>query len=178
MERTEQREPTDYPTECWLTPRAEARPSPIEGRGLFATAPLGAGEVVMRLGGRLIDDAELAALTPPFSSFSVDVGRHLLMDLSHPACLGNHSCEPTMWHEDAVTVTARRDIAVGEELTIDYATLTGAEEWSMPCRCGTARCRGAASGRDWRLPALRAAYGRHWTPALLRRIDADDDLSR
>jgi SET domain-containing protein len=38
---------------------------------------------------------------------------------------GNHSCDPNLWHADVVTITARRDIAAGEELTIDYATHPG-----------------------------------------------------
>ncbi len=37
---------------------------------------------------------------------------------------GNHSCDPTMWHVDATTLATRRDVAAGDELTIDYATQT------------------------------------------------------
>ncbi|HEY5008022.1 MAG TPA: SET domain-containing protein-lysine N-methyltransferase [Caulobacteraceae bacterium] len=155
---------------CWLTPNASVRPSTIEGLGLFATAPIAAGEVVIRLGGELIDDAALAALQPPYSSVMLDEGVHLLIDPAHPVRYGNHGCDPNLWHEDAVTVTARRDIVAGEELTIDYATHTGLEDWSMVCRCGRPTCRGRVTGADWRRADLRAAYGRHWTPALLRRI--------
>ncbi|RBM07264.1 SET domain-containing protein [Streptomyces sp. PT12] len=162
----------DLPTECWLTPRAEVRGSPIQGRGLFATAPIAEGEVVARFGGPLIDDAELAATSPP-SSFTVAPGLHMVTDPEHPASLGNHACDPNVWHRDAVTLQARRPIAEGEELTSDYATMTGVESWSMECRCGTALCRGRVTGADWRLASLRAAYGRRWTPALLARIDSD-----
>jgi hypothetical protein len=72
--------------------------------------------------------------------------------------------------EGALTVVARRPIAPGEELTIDYATQTGTESWRMSCRCGARDCRGEVTGADWRLPELRAAYGDHWTPMLLRRM--------
>jgi uncharacterized protein len=159
-----------YPAECWLTPRATVRRSPIHGRGLFATAPIPAGEAVMRLGGELIDDATLATLIPPYSSLTVGAGRHLLLDPAHPACYGNHSCDPSLWHADAVSLIARSDVAVGQELTVDYATHTGAVDWSMPCRCGSDACRGTVTGQDWRSPRLRAAYGGHWSPALLQRI--------
>jgi hypothetical protein len=141
-----------YPTDCWLTPLAGVGESPIEGSGLFATARITSGDVVMRLGGQLIDDATLAALT------------------AHPARYGNHSCDPSLWHTDAVTVVARRDVAAGEELTIDYATHTGTETWTMACRCGSPRCRRTVTGRDWRLAHLQRAYGRHWSPPLLERI--------
>ncbi|TDC23845.1 SET domain-containing protein [Streptomyces sp. 8K308] len=152
--------------------KAEVRASPIQGLGLFAIAPLRAGEAVQRVGGELIDDAALATLEPPYSSITVDEDRHLLIDPAEPVRYGNHSCEPTLWHADAFTLVARRDIAVGEELTSDYATHTGVDAWAMDCRCGSRVCRGRVTGRDWRLPALRAAYGRHWIPPLLRRIDA------
>jgi SET domain-containing protein len=154
----------------WLTSKAAPGPSPIEGTGLFARAPIRAGEVVIRLDGREIDDATLAGLTPPYSSLTIAEGRHLLIDPAHPVRYGNHSCDPNLWHEDAVTIVARRDVAPGEELTIDYATHTGVEDWVMACRCGRPGCRGRVTGRDWRLPSLRAAYGDHWTPPLRARI--------
>ena len=40
------------PTERWLHPAVNVRPSRIEGRGLIATADLAEGTVVARLGGR------------------------------------------------------------------------------------------------------------------------------
>lgn len=143
------------PPGCWLRPRVEVRRSTIEGLGLFAQEPLGEGEVVERLGGRLIDDAALSALTPPYSSLTVDDGRHLLIDPASPVRYGNHSCDPNLWHADATTVVARRAIAADEELTIDYATHTGVEAWEMVCRCGAPGCRGLVTGADWRRPERR-----------------------
>jgi hypothetical protein len=161
-----------YPSDCWLSPSVEVRPSPIEGLGLFARRPIAEGEVVSRIGGRVIDDAAMAALTPPYSSVCVDLGVHLLIDPAHPIRYGNHACDPNLWHVGSVTVVARRAISVGEELTLDYATHTLTETWSMPCRCGAANCRAAVTGADWKRADLRAAYGRHWTAGLLQRIDA------
>lgn len=88
----------------------------------------------------------------------------------HPIRFGNHSCAPNLWLAGATSLVARRDVAAGEELTQDYATYTGVESWRMPCRCGSDGCRGVVTGRDWRLPALRWAYGDRWTPPLLARI--------
>ncbi|MER5627396.1 SET domain-containing protein-lysine N-methyltransferase [Streptosporangium sp. NPDC002544] len=161
---------TTYATECRLTPRAQPQPSPIHGSGLFAIEQIRQDEVVMRLGGQLINDETLASLTPPYSSLTVGEGLHLLLDPAHPVRFGNHSCEPNLWHRDATTVVARRDINPGDELTIDYATHTGVETWSMVCRCGRPRCRRTVTGNDWQLPQLRSAYGTHWSPPLLDRI--------
>lgn len=160
----------ELPAVSWLTAKAEVRRSTIEGFGLFAREPLAEGEAVERLGGRLVDDSGLAALTPPYSSVVVDEGLHLLIDPDHPVRYGNHSCDPNMWHADATTVVSRRAVPAGEELTIDYATHTGVEAWQLACRCGAQRCRGLVTGRDWRRLELQAAYGNHWTPPLLRRI--------
>jgi uncharacterized protein len=163
-----------HPAYCWLTPKAQVRPSAIEGQGLYATAQITAGEVVMRLGGQLIDDATLARLSPPYSSLTVGNGLHLLIDPAHPVRYGNHSCDPNLWHTDATTIVARRHIKHGEELTIDYTTHTGTETWTMNCHCGSAICRGTVTGRDWRLPQLQRAYGHHWSPPLLDRINTDN----
>ncbi len=160
------------PPECWLSPSAEVGASAIEGLGLFAARPIAEGEVVMRLGGQVIDDATLAALAAPYSSVALDENAHLLIAPAHPVRYGNHGCDPNLWPTDALTIVARRAIAAGEELTIDYATQTGTEAWRMPCRCGAPTCRGEVTGADWRLPQLQAAYGDHWTPVLLRRMSA------
>lgn len=160
-----------YPARCWLTPKAQVRPSAIEGQGLFATTHISADEVAMRLGGQLIDDMTLASLSPPYSSLTVVAGLHLLLDPAHPVRYGNHSCDPNLWHADATAVVARRHIKPGEELTIDYATHTGIETWTMNCHCGSAICRGTVTGQDWRLPGLQRAYGHHWSPPLLDRIN-------
>ncbi len=88
----------------------------------------------------------------------------------HDVHFGNHSCDPTLWHIDAFTLAARRDIAPDEELTIDYATQTDNPSFEIACRCGSARCRGTVTGADWRRPELQQRYGDHWVPGLLRRI--------
>lgn len=127
----------------------------------------------MRWGGRIIDDTELAVLTPPYSSAAVDEGRHLLIAPDDPIRFGNHSCDPNLWMHDATSVSARRDIQAGEELTIDYALHTVTPSWSMTCTCGTSLCRGVVTGDDWRREDLRERYRGHFSPFVNARIDAD-----
>jgi hypothetical protein len=127
-----------------LHPALEVRPSPIEGSGLFATAPIAAGTVCVEMGGRLINAGELARIAAagkPYSAFALDADRHVLHADDDPARFGNHSCDPNLELSGPTTLVARRAIVAGEEVTVDYATMSDAPGWSMPCNCGTPNCR-------------------------------------
>ena len=50
-----------YRTRSWADPRAEARPSPIHGNGLFAREPIHAGEVMAIVGGDVLTDGAFRA---------------------------------------------------------------------------------------------------------------------
>jgi hypothetical protein len=43
-----------YRYRSWTNPKTEVRPSPIQGRGVFAREPILAGEVVEIIGGTLM----------------------------------------------------------------------------------------------------------------------------
>lgn len=169
----------DPPADCWLHPDLEIRPSPIAGFGLFAAAPIPAGAVVSRLGGRLISAAELqevfaTAATHPdhpyVDTIAVSETHHLVLPPRRPNGYGNHSCDPNLWWVGAYELAARREIAADEEVTNDYATSTGHDAFTMTCSCGANDCRGTITGHDWRRPDLHHRYGNHWVPVLLARI--------
>ena len=84
----------------------------------------------------------------------------------------NHSCDPNLGWADDHTLVAVRDIAAGEELTIDYATVVADPEFAMMCHCETYRCRQMIEGTDWQIPQLQKRYAGRWSPAVQRRIDA------
>ncbi|MBU2665407.1 SET domain-containing protein-lysine N-methyltransferase [Actinoplanes bogorensis] len=160
-------------TGCWLHPAVEVRASPISGVGLFARAPIAVDARVSRLGGRLVSTAALLRpATDYVDTITVDDDIHLVLPPDTPNGKGNHSCDPNLWWAAPYTLVARRDIAAGEELTNDYATSTGVPGFAMPCRCGTAFCRGRVTGGDWARLDLQARYGDHWVPALLAKIRA------
>ena len=131
----------------------------------------------MQLGGRLITRAELDAMIVPdgvyIDCISVDDGIDLLIPPGQDVHFANHSCDPNIWHIDAYTLVARRNIAVDEEITLDYATQADAPGELFACLCGSELCRGSVSGQDWRRADLRERYGDHWVPVLLERIAAD-----
>ena len=78
----------------------------------------------------------------------------------------------SMTPADAVTLVARRPIAAGEEVTVDYATHTADLPWSMTCSCGSPHCRRVVTHDDWRRPDVQARYAGHFSPFLNRRIAA------
>ena len=170
-------EPTlaiEVPPYSWLDRRVKVERSGIHGLGLFATAPIRKGEVVEVLGGTTLTDSQVQAVIARGERYD---GIALAHDYNlrieppdWPGVHGNHSCDPNLWMHDEVTVEARRDIHVGEELTTDYALYTIASWWSMPCTCSSRLCRRVVTGDDWQHPELIARYRGHFAPVVARRI--------
>lgn len=160
--------------DCWLHDDVAVARSGIAGRGLFAIAPIAAGTAVSRLGGRLVSTAELRELlvAPDYvDSIVVDDDLHLVLAAGNRNRYGNHGCEPNLWWTDADTLSTRRDVAAGEELTNDYSTSTADPQFLLRCHCESYRCRQMVTGDDWRIPQLQRAYAGHWVPLLQRLID-------
>src|SRR5215510_3910963 len=121
--------------------------SAIHGYGVVTTRPFRAGELICHGDGVLypadddFDDTYALILDG-------EHGETVLWDLVDQTRWFNHACDPntevrSRWDVDAKLVrawwVARRDIAVGEEITYDYAF---AAEVAEACHCGAPRCRG------------------------------------
>jgi uncharacterized protein len=162
----------------YLSPKTEkGRPSAIEGRGLIARAPIAAGELVAVKGGHLVDTATLHTLDEHLQNTEIQIAESLhLVALSdeeyEPVMLFiNHSCQPNVGIAGNIVLVAMRDIAAGEELTIDYAMFDTLDE-GMACRCASAACRGTIRGSDWQRPELQARYAGYFSWHVERRIAA------
>ena len=84
----------------------------------------------------------------------------------------NHSCDPTLaWSAVGATLESLRDVAAGEELTVDYATLSADPDLLVRCHCETYRCRQLVTGDDWRIPELQRRYAGHFAPPVQRLVD-------
>jgi uncharacterized protein len=169
--------PTYLPT-SWYDPRVQVRHSTIQGGGMFATQPIREGEVVAVVGGTPMSTAEFDAYhasVTRWNAHQIGEDAHLVDLIQPPDQVEgslNHSCDSNLWMADEVTITARHDIAAGEELTLDYALTTVAPDWRLdqPCRCGTAVCRHTITGNDWQLPDVQARYAGHFVPFINERI--------
>src|SRR5262249_43212899 len=131
----------------YLSPKTVVMASGIAGRGLYAAAPLARGEVVCVKGGHLIDRSALERHRAVVNGAEVQMNDGLfLAPLSEDEFEGvmmflTHSCEPNVGVQGQIVFVAMRDVAAGEELTLDYGTIDHDAE-PMACRCGAAACRG------------------------------------
>lgn len=153
-----------YRRTSWIDPRLAVWPSPIAGRGLFVRSAMPAGEPVVVWGGELVS---------VYRKSCVAIGEGLYLDgPPDESDFLNHSCDSNLWMQDAVTLVARRDIATGDEVTVDYALFEADEAWiaRWRCRCGAPGCRGVVTGLDWRAAALQARYAGHFAPFLASRM--------
>lgn len=161
----------------YRSPATAVRPSPIHGQGLFAIAPIASGDIVAVKGGHVLSAAQWRALEPALGSAEIQLGEDLFIAPVDAAAREgsmvylNHACEPNCAIAGQIVFVAMRDIAVGEELTHDWAT-TDDLDYDLACRCGSATCRGRITGKDWMKPELQAKYRGWFCWFLQRKIDA------
>lgn len=116
------------------------------GKGVFARHDIPKGTVVGEVTGRVIDDPDYG------TTYCIDLGGTLSLEPQAPFRFLNHCCTPNslLCIEDAeypdgtpapakVTVETIKDIAKGEQLTIDYQW---AAYGAIKCLCGSEKCRG------------------------------------
>jgi SET domain-containing protein len=127
--------------------------SPIHGYGVFAAKAFAEGEEIAKIDGvswRAGDDVD--------DRYSLWIQEGLFFDMVDQTRFINHSCDPNAGVESGLsddgqvwaTVIAMKPIAIGEEISYDYAFPPSLAE---PCRCGAAICRGLIIDEDALPPA-------------------------
>lgn len=146
------------------------------GWGLVAIGPIRAGEVVQRNEQRphvLASRGFVQRCWPEgsrqrswFGAYAYPISDEVWVTWSDdPAAWAplNHSCDPNTWLM-GLDAVARRDIAPGEQITMDYATFCANDMEPFDCSCGAVNCRGRITGQDYLLPFVREVYGSHVSP--------------
>jgi hypothetical protein len=170
-----------YLPRTWVSPKLVHGESKIHYDGVFAAQPVKMGETLMAFGGQPVSQQE--ADEGPYRSRSVwIVAGDLYLALPESDTAPsldenlNHSCDANAWLADEVTLVARRDIAAGEEITMDQGTWNFDEtEYTVDaedCTCGSPDCRVRLTENDWQLPAVQARYHGHFHPMIQALIDA------
>lgn len=159
----------------YTSPKLTVRHNPAKGNfGLFASATIEPGELLVVWGGDIVNYEQLITLPTVQQQHSVQVEEGLyLVTVKQPDAGDyiNHSCEPNAGLSGQIAVVAMRDIYPGEEVCYDYAMSDGSPYDLFDCGCGSSYCRKHISGNDWQYPELQMRYAGYFSPYLQRRID-------
>src|SRR6266478_4924574 len=166
----------------YLSAKTAVRPSPIHGRGLFATADIAKNEIVAIKGGHIVTREQLREITPRLGPVEIQIDDDLFIapvtddEREGSMLYSNHSCDANLGIRGEITFVAMRDIPAGEELTHDWAT-TDDDDYFIECKCGAPNCRGTLTGKDWQRPELQARYAGYFSAYLARKIAAERDAA-
>jgi len=170
-----------YLPRSWISPKLVPGRSAIHGVGVIAAAPIAKGEKLMEFGGLPITAADIDTdlyRTRSLWTLGDDAYLGLLESDPEPSLDENlnHSCDANSWLEGEVVLVAMRDIAAGEEITLDQGTWNFDEDeyvWDQDgCSCGAQQCRTHLTHNDWQRPDLQDRYRGHFHPLVQRMIDA------
>ena len=127
--------------------RVAVGPSAIDGHGAFAAEAIPAGRKIGEIRGESIDVREARERACSLARIMiVVVSERRAVDASRssdPLRFTNHSCAPNAvlrLRQGRIEIYAIRDVAAGEELTVDYGE--SHHRGRLACRCGAPRCAG------------------------------------
>ena len=124
----------------------EVRASRLVGRGLFAGTAIAKGAKIGEFEGEKIGLREARRRAKGRAVIAIVELEHHALDATRVRRgfrYINHSCDANTFMRCTTTRAefyARRAIARGEELTVDYGY--NQHEGKLRCRCGAANCRG------------------------------------
>jgi len=155
------------------------RLDPVRGHGLYAAHDLAAGERIYQLEERPHILVSRSYVERTWDARHREFFRHFAYPLTDEVYVIwdddpdqwkpiNHSCDPNAW-VTGLDLHARRPIAAGEEITMDYATMYAEQLVSFACRCGTALCRSSWREDDYRQAWFRDRYGDHVSDYIRRK---------
>jgi uncharacterized protein len=136
------------------------------GRGVFAAGAIGRSTVIGSFRGKPRWIWDIPSDVWPYT-IQVDFDRYVVPRRKGAVWYLNHSCDPNC-EITGRTIVARRDIRKGEELAFDYSCDVDWPGFAMPCSCGSPRCRKVIRAYRFLPDNLKARYGRHVAPFILR----------
>lgn len=161
------------PAEPKVFCKIEVRFGSNGSRGVIAAERILRGSTLFRDGGVVVSSIEDVFPDLKYAVL-IDDGIWLApkdYDNMDATCFINHSCNSNVARIGGITYVAKRDIEIGDELTIDYATLTtDFEGWTLECECGQANCRKVITSKDYLDPHLAESLWIEWLPYVQRKI--------
>ena len=158
----------------WLTPKAEARSSPLHGLGVFAKEKILKDEPINVFGGIAVPIWEIEEYRKIIGHAGIQVSDDFFVvpstreELSEKGIF-NHSCEPNVGFNSSVTMIAMRDIISEEELLMNYAFMESHFE-PFSCNCGSAVCRKVIDSNTWKDSIFQEKYKQYYSPYLKNKL--------
>jgi uncharacterized protein len=170
----------DYLPRSLVNSKLSLGPSKIQGNGVFARERIAKDETVMAFGGETISRQEMECGDYRIRSiWPVERDTFIALPNSDPHIsldeYLNHSCDANTWLTDEVTLTARRDIEPGEEITLDQGTWNVEDAYiedREPCSCSAMSCRRMLTETDWQRVDVQKEYAGHFHPIVQALITA------
>ena len=160
------------------------------GRGIFAIKSVRKGEVVLIAGGYILTTKDekwfsgdmIDKPTEIHEEFYIGPRTDTDIILTHQSYI-NHNCNPNVGVKGQIIYIAMRNIAVNEEITIDYAMILAASKSSIlitefSCKCGSQKCRSKVTEDDWQLPELQKRYKGYFSWYIQEKIDKLNEAKR
>lgn len=165
----------------WLNPKVSPGDAGDRGEGYFAIEDLKKDERILVIGGYIMTVEEEANLPGKSHDNGVQITEDLVIcttpeDEWAGINFLNHSCEPNAGFKGQIFLVAMKDIARGEEVTIDYAMVVSRSSQGTPyaldCLCKSADCRKEITDEDWKNPELQEKYKGYFQQYLEEKINA------
>ena len=150
--------------------------SNLHGQGIFANEYISPDEIVWIRTGNVVTKAEANNIDLQLGDFSLQIEDDYFLSpasergLDKTAIFFNHSCEPNVKIDGQITFRSIREIALGEELTVDFATIEARPDFRIICSCQSNLCRKKITGNDWLDPNLQARYRGSFASFIERKI--------
>lgn len=164
------------PTQSRITPKSYIKEALIHGKGLFAKEFIHAWEkVVVWWWANSYTNAEWAKQKEAEGKLIMQRDTDLFSYEDRgddDTYFINHSCNGSLRMTDAFTLTARREIQEGEEITADYSLWESSEEYTSTwgCNCGAPNCRSTITGKDYLLEKVQKKYLWDFSPLINKRL--------
>lgn len=163
---------------CWRSDAVNRRQGGIHGVGLFTIKDIATNELIAIKAGKIVDEATVIKFANVINGSQHQITNELFLtgltteEVDNTLIGYNHSCSPNAYISGQIDLRAMRTIAVGEEVTVDYATIFISDTQSFKCSCGSEKCRKIIKpSKDWQDPKIREKYKGYFADYIQRQIN-------
>ena len=159
----------------YRSPKIKVSDDTLAGRGVVAVESIKKDEVVAVKAGHIVNQETVERITEEIGDYSLQIYEDVYLtptteeEVDQTTIFINHSCDANVGFQGSNIYVAIRDIEAGEELCHDYA-MARTDNYRLECRCGSPKCRGIVTGKDWQLPEVQQQYGNYFVFHVLKRI--------